>query len=89
MSTSAQPTRGRKPKYSSQEERCQARNARDRAKYQQKQVITRATAFQNVFQAASGPVLNTQNPIQLDEFAPASPHNFQPPAGYDNGFIPL
>jgi len=58
MSTSAQSTRGRKPKYSSQEEWRQARNARDREKYRQKQLTNRVTAFQNIFQAAPGPVLN-------------------------------
>ncbi|KAH9203049.1 hypothetical protein DL95DRAFT_509177, partial [Leptodontidium sp. 2 PMI_412] len=76
MSTSAQSTRGRKPKYSSQEERRQARNARDRGKYQQRQLINRTTAFQNVFQAAPGPVPNLQNPIQLnDDFPPAYPQD--------------
>ena len=89
MSTSAQSTRGRKPKYSSQEERRQARNARDRVKYQQKQLTNRATAFQNVFQAAPGPVPNIQHPMQLNDFPPASLRDFQSPAGYDDGFVPL
>jgi hypothetical protein len=89
MSTSAQSTRGRKPKYSSQEERRQARNARDREKYRQKQLTNRATAFQNGFQAAPGPVPSIQHPMQLNEFPPASPRDFQPVAGYDDGFIPL
>jgi hypothetical protein len=89
MSTSAQSTQGRKPKYSSQEEQRQARNVRDREKYRQKQLMNHAIAFQNVFQAAPRPVLNIQNPIQLNDFPPASPHDFQSPAGYNNGFVPL
>jgi hypothetical protein len=30
-----------------------------------------------------------QHPIQLNDFLPASPRDFQSPAGYDNGFVPL
>jgi hypothetical protein len=30
-----------------------------------------------------------QNPMQLNDFAPASPRDFQPLAGYDDGFNPL
>jgi hypothetical protein len=89
MSTSAQFTGGRKPKYSTQEERRQARNARDRVKYRQKQLINQTAVFQNVFQAVSGPVPNIQHPIQLNDFTPARPRDFQSPAGYDDGFIPL
>jgi hypothetical protein len=80
MSTS---TRGRKSNYSSQEERRQARNARDREKYQKKQLINRAIAFHNVFQAAPGPVLDIQHPIQPNDFPPAGPRGLQPLAGYD------
>ena len=89
MSTSTYSTRGRKPKYSSQEERRQARNTRDRAKYRQKQLINQTTVFHNVFQTASGPVPTIQNLIQLNDFAPVSPRDFESLVGYNDGFIPL
>ena len=57
-------------------------------KYHQKQLTTRATAFQNVFQAAPRPVPNIQNLIQLNDSPPASPRDFRSPAGYDDGFNP-
>ena len=56
MSSTIPSKRGRKPKYSTQEERQQARKARDRVNYQRNQSIKRDAAFQNVFQAAPGPV---------------------------------
>ena len=34
-------------------------------------------------------VPNLQYSVQLNEFPPANPRDFQPPIGYDNGFIPL
>jgi hypothetical protein len=77
------------PLYQSKDEKYEARKARQRERYQQKRAEERHSTFQNVFQAVPGPVPNLQYPVQLNGFPPASPRDFQPPIGYDDGFIPL
>jgi hypothetical protein len=86
MSTS---TRGRKPKYSSPEERRQARNTRDRARYQRQQHTARVSVFENVFQPPLGLAQDLQNTIQPRGFASTNLHEPQFPEDYDNGFTLL
>jgi hypothetical protein len=81
--------RGPLPLYQSKDEKYQARKARQRERYQQKRAIQQHSTFQNVFQAVPRPAPSIQHPIHLNDFAPASPHDFESPVGYNNGFIPL
>ncbi len=81
--------RGPLPTYQTKEEKYEARKARQREKYQREQAAKRHSTFNNAFQSGSTPVANLQNLVQLEQFAPTNPYQFQPLVHYDNAFLPV
>jgi len=81
--------RGPLPTYQTKEEKYEARKARQREKYQREQAAKRHSTFNNAFQSGSTPVANLQNPVQLEQFAPTNPYQFQPLVHHDNAFLPV